>query len=1189
MNATKVELNGKKIIVVLGMHRSGTSAITRGLQALGIELGNRLLPPIEGINDKGFFEDIEFNAFNIEILEVIKSDWHYLSPIEAIDIETLRRKGYFLRAIELIREKVADTPTFGFKDPRVAKLLPFWKEVFAHCGFDVRYVIAIRNPLSVVKSLAKRDSFDFEKSYLLWLGHVLSSLSVVEESKHVLVDYDRLMNAPEEELKRIAQYLDLPIKQGELQRYKSEFLDKGLRSTVYHLSDLLLDYTCPPLVREIYSTLLDVASDNRQIEDVPLILWTEEFGRIKSNLHLADKLFGDISNLNQVVTERNEDITKLDQEIVAKDEEISSLTHAIKEKDEQLTSLTHAIKEKDERITILTYTIAEREELISNFSQSEAEKYKAHIHQLENAVFHNELSVQELKLELARKGSELDSIFKSRSWRITAPCRAIAGLGKRVKNNMRQKVAKNARAVYHVLPVSFSKKQYLKGVFFQLFAFALSETAAYQRWKAYNEIKSGNRKYTQKQSIEANLGSLGVSQVPNLPEADGIWEWNDYSHVKGRIGEIKSFRRESYMSISLPTIDIKNEDYVKVANKVNLPIPSESPKVSIIVPVFNQIKLTLECLLSICAHTGSDITYEVIIADDASTDETPIIINKIKNLRVKRNEKNMGFLRNCNGALQDVRGEYVIFLNNDVQVMEGWLEALLSTFEKYENVGAVGPKVLYPSGHLQEAGATLRTDGTSLMIGLNEDPNQSRFSYPRRVNYCSGACLMLPAKLLRSLDGFSDEFAPSYCEDADICMKVIEKGYYVYINPLSKVIHHLSKTMNEVHDDFKFTCITKNLVTLTNKWYNQINDLNAVRYIAFYLPQFHPIPENDHWWGKGFTEWRNVSKARPNFVGHYQPRLPAELGYYDLRVDSILEQQAELAKRYGVYGFCFYYYWFGGKRLLEEPIEKMLESGKPDMPFCLCWANENWTRRWDGKENEILISQTHSESDDEDVILDLIRYFRDPRYIRIDNRPLILIYRVSLFPDFAVTALRWREICRREGIGEIYISMVESFELIHAEFNPRQFGCDAAVEFPPQGLADAKQPSGEVINPEFQGLVADYRDLAVFYATRELPAYKRFRGVMPGWDNTPRRQNNSFCFENSTPGAFQAWVEEVTEQTRCQFFGDESIVFINAWNEWAEGAYLEPDQRFGHAYLEALRNASDAERLLRLGGSGIGI
>jgi lipopolysaccharide biosynthesis protein len=255
----------------------------------------------------------------------------------------------------------------------------------------------------------------------------------------------------------------------------------------------------------------------------------------------------------------------------------------------------------------------------------------------------------------------------------------------------------------------------------------------------------------------------------------------------------------------------------------------------------------------------------------------------------------------------------------------------------------------------------------------------------------------------------------------------------------------------------------------------------------------------------------------------------------------------------------------------------MLHSGKPDMPFCLCWANENWTRRWDGRDNEILIGQEHSDEDDTAVMHDLIRYFRSSHYIRIDGKPLLLIYRVTLFPDFRRTSELWREQCRREGIGEIYLAMVGSFEQNGGPLvTPEKFGCDAMVEFPPHGGAKHCKPTGEIVNPAFNGQTFDYRDYAVWSANRPMPPFPYFRSAMPSWDNTARRQNDSHIFVNSSPGDFQAWLERICQLTHEHNSPSERFVFINAWNEWAEGAYLEPDLQFGHSYLEAVRNARDA-------------
>jgi hypothetical protein len=343
-----------------------------------------------------------------------------------------------------------------------------------------------------------------------------------------------------------------------------------------------------------------------------------------------------------------------------------------------------------------------------------------------------------------------------------------------------------------------------------------------------------------------------------------------------------------------------------------------------------------------------------------------------------------------------------------------------------------------------------------------------------------------------------------------------------------------------------------------------------VRAIAFYLPQFHPIPENDQWWGKGFTEWTNVTRARPIFPGHHQPQLPADLGFYDLRLPEVLEQQAALAAQYGIAGFCFYYYWFNGKKLLERPVEQMLVSGKPDFPFCLCWANENWTRTWDGGEKEILIEQEYSADADERFIRELIPAMRDKRYIRIDGAPLLLVYRVTSLPDPAATAKRWREVCEREGIGRLHLSAVQIVGML----DPRPYGFDSAVEFPPlvkHRLIPPELMPG--IDPEFAGYLEDYAALAEDRIAAEIPPYVRFRGAMPAWDNTARRGNRAHICVRHSPDLYGQWLHFLALQTLQTSPPEQRLLFVNAWNEWAEGAHLEPDRKNGHAYLAATRNA----------------
>lgn len=346
------------------------------------------------------------------------------------------------------------------------------------------------------------------------------------------------------------------------------------------------------------------------------------------------------------------------------------------------------------------------------------------------------------------------------------------------------------------------------------------------------------------------------------------------------------------------------------------------------------------------------------------------------------------------------------------------------------------------------------------------------------------------------------------------------------------------------------------------------------RVIAFYLPQFHPIPENDKAWGVGFTEWTNVTRALPQVEGHAQPRLPGELGFYDLRIPTVQERQVQLAKDYGIGGFCFHFYWFAGKRLLEGPLQQYMENPRCDLPFCLCWANENWTKRWDGLDSDVIIAQRYSVQDDIEFIEYVARYFADERYIRIDGKPLLIVYRTSALPDPAATASRWREQYRRRTGGEIYLAVTNAFE--GPDFDPRSIGFDGVVEFPPNGT----QPpiiTDEVrhLNPDFSGIVHDWRHLVKRSRNYGVPPdHPLFRGVNPGWDNEPRKPGRSTLFLHASPRGYEEWLSNALRDTVERFPDpDHRLVFINAWNEWAEGAYMEPDARLGYAYLAANRRA----------------
>jgi len=350
------------------------------------------------------------------------------------------------------------------------------------------------------------------------------------------------------------------------------------------------------------------------------------------------------------------------------------------------------------------------------------------------------------------------------------------------------------------------------------------------------------------------------------------------------------------------------------------------------------------------------------------------------------------------------------------------------------------------------------------------------------------------------------------------------------------------------------------------------------RLIAIYLPQFHPVPENDAWWGKGFTEWTNVSKAQSLFKGHYQPHLPADLGFYDLRLPEVREAQAELARAHGIEGFCYYHYWFKGKRLLERPFNEVLASGRPEFPFCLAWANETWSRRWLGEERDILMEQTYSEDDDYQHAQWLLSAFADPRSIRVNGRPLFLIYRPKHLPNPHKTTDILRSICVKNGVPEPFLLGIDA----HCpNYDCRLIGFDGTMRFEPQlatlpyfGTDESSFTKFRanlnlgVVNSQLK--IYDY-EFARRCMNQDLPTHPYYPSIMVGWDNTARRGRNGIIIVNNTPEKFGAGLAELVQQAQ-QKPNDDRLIFLNAWNEWAEGNHLEPDCKHGSAYLQSIKN-----------------
>jgi len=359
-------------------------------------------------------------------------------------------------------------------------------------------------------------------------------------------------------------------------------------------------------------------------------------------------------------------------------------------------------------------------------------------------------------------------------------------------------------------------------------------------------------------------------------------------------------------------------------------------------------------------------------------------------------------------------------------------------------------------------------------------------------------------------------------------------------------------------------------------------DFSQIKPIAFYLPQFYQTEYNDRWWGEGFTEWTSARRGEKLFPGHHQPQLPTtgdgDLGFHNQTDLKTLKAQAELAKAYGIYGFCHYFYWFGGKRVLDKPTDLMLKSPEVDMPFCLSWANENWSRRWDGGDTDILIPQDYDPSRYHELAADLAPYFSDPRYITSGGEAVFLIYRPDEIPELGRLASEIKKqaiACGHEGA---LVLGTETFCLAGEQIDPRTQGLDGSVEFPPHGVSTMQVHTvARAGEPKFAGMVFDHFSAFLTTLKRPDPEYMLFRGLFPAWDNTARRGRRANIFAGSSPQLFENWLSAMADWTKRTHLPERQFVFLNAWNEWAEGAHFEPDTKNGLTYLETLKDVLSGE------------
>lgn len=1195
----------KRIVVVLGMHRSGTSAITRGLQVLGVNLGERLLEAEAGNNEKGFWEDMDVTAFNVDLLTALGHDWHTLAPILQGEFDRPEIVPLKLRAAQLLRGKLADFPVFGVKDPRICRLMPFWLDVFAHLNLEVSYVIACRNPMSVAYSLARRDGFAMEKSYLLWFEHMLLAMKHTAQAQRVFVDYDLMLREPEKQLARISNAFSLPFsnQSQEYVEYQNEFLEEGLRHNGFASEDLRLDPSFAADAQLLQDMLCEL-TDGRRQDGLEVRELVEGLYEGLLDRYPTYRLLYMLEDRARELTVRLEESEAIAANLAGQANEARQALAASLQASEELTV---AVNEAEATISRLTH---------------EQEHAKAYTQALECSVSEKAADIQ--RLELALNASRSGRIALKNLARSTATRIGLREIKK--KHLKRQLIDCGLFDTYYY------QKSYpdvtAAGVdpFDHFYDFGWKEgrnpTANFsvdgylQRYPdvrllgvnpLIHYLRHGYREgrmvpTVSGSTIRLELRLSGPAQGARLArlllnEPSLISKFvhealrGGVRHAVG-LARAKAQRTSiapaSHAEVLIEPISAEYGIYKVVPYYLN-PCQQEElelPELSVGIHLHLFYTDMLDQCVEYLRNIPLPFDLYVSVPEQAETAdwETKFkleltFVRQIAVERVPNRGRDLAPLIIQFGqklAEYDVVAHFHTKKSPHKETLEGWFGAIMdalcgtrSGVSQILRLLSDDGKVVYPAGnHIAHWDSTGWSDNEEVAQALLKKHTKLDIADFRTTEFPQGSMFWGRGSALR-------EFLKLPLQYQDFAEEPIAADA-----TLAHALERLILVLSNSHEGRNYRIESQALSREPQQYFEEQYDFSgelvhdSIKVLAYYLPQFHPTPENDEWHGKGFTEWHKVRAANPLFEGHYQQHIPhPDIGYYHLDSPEQLALQADMMRQAGVHGLIFYHYWFSGRLILEKPAQMLLDHPEINMPFSFCWANENWTRRWDGNEKEILLGQVYSPDDALAFIRYLIPFFQDERYIKVEGRPVLFVYRPSAMEHVDDYLRIWREECERCGLPAPYVVAT----LTRGAVSPQHYGMDAAVE---RVLHDwtggAVEDIRHQLNPygSINGSVLDYSEVADHYMHKTLDNdYVLFRSLVPTWDNTARYGTEAILLHRFTTTKFQEWLEHLIRYSLKELPADRRFVVVNAWNEWAEGAHLEPDMRFGYGYLNSIGRA----------------